>query len=33
VRSLSNADRETVKLVYTLPAGPVGTSRRTVATR
>ena len=33
VRSLSTADRETVKLVYTLPAGPVGTSRRTVATR
>ncbi len=33
VRGLSNADRETVKLVYTLPAGPVGTSRRVVATR
>ena len=33
VRSLSTADRETVKLLYTLPAGAVGTSRRVVARR
>lgn len=33
VRGLSTADRETVKLVYTLPAGPVGTSTRVVANR
>lgn len=33
VRSLSSADRETVKLLYTLPAGAVGTSTRVVAKR
>ena len=33
VRSLSAADRETVKLLYTLPAGAVGTSTRVVARR
>ena len=33
VRNLSIADRETVKLLYTLPAGSVGTSRRRVVAR
>ena len=33
VRGLSIADRETVKLLYTLPAGSVGTARRVVARR
>jgi hypothetical protein len=33
VRNLSSADRETVKLLYTLPAGSVGTSARVVAKR
>jgi hypothetical protein len=33
VRGLSTADRETVKLLYTLPAGAVGTSTRVVARR
>lgn len=33
VRNLSSADRETVRLLYSLPAGAVGTSARVVARR